>query len=251
MIKETVLTREMLEWLKQEYQNDIHFDWMTSEDSEDGEYWIGENGTTPMMIALWYGDDEGMCRLIWLGGVTAQQLRQDRDFLAAWVANEDVNHSMSCTDGISRESLEQYFRWQTGKTDTVPVTPCGLVNYIDENDRYKELPKDKIARYFQAMYAAEVEAFSDPQETRIIVETDIEDVEARWWTKEGKCIRSFLYYMIDGSQMYSNALEGHWQVTSSEGGWAGPMINPKAVLRWLTHLILDNPHVTEIYAEGY
>lgn len=105
----------------------------------DGEYWDGINNSNTLKVLISNIDGWFLCDF----GITAEQLRKDEQFFYACLNDGDVNHGLDsyrvlhddgCIFVESAPSFEEFknvLSWFKGETDFLPVTPCGLTNYID------------------------------------------------------------------------------------------------------------------------
>ena len=112
------ITRQQLAELFNEYENDIY--------SNADEIWIGLKGTTTLKVIM---DSDDL--YLYEYGVTVQELRKDPVFFRALFTDGDVNHALSSDDRLTAANYNEIFKWYNGVTQILPVSPCGLVNFID------------------------------------------------------------------------------------------------------------------------
>lgn len=98
------------------------------EDGYSEEWWIGENGTTPVKLLVWW---EGQGDYFSFGK-TIGELRKNRTFLHALFYDGDVNHSVKADNTLNEEGLDEILGWISGKTNEMPITACGGENFYTD-----------------------------------------------------------------------------------------------------------------------
>ena len=118
--------------------NDVTF---TSNYDREFEAWIGLKGGQTIKAVWGCGDEFYMTDY----GISVETLRADHNFIVACLNDGDVNHALSgiyeheCfVDDDREKEIKWVMEWFLGKKDLLPVTPCGLQNYIDYYDHCRK-----------------------------------------------------------------------------------------------------------------
>ena len=139
-MKKNIITRKNInEQAKAEILNATEFVCLY-EDGNQTEQWAGlsTNSTETIKCLIWNEGYPEDCVLIDYG-VTRAELCRDTRFLVACLNDGDVNHAIKDeTDPdtgkevsvLSELEIKQIFAWHLGESDCIPVTPCGLENFI-------------------------------------------------------------------------------------------------------------------------
>lgn len=115
------ITQEEFDALRKFYKDDYV--------SDDCDHWFGLKGTTPIKCVVCNEEEWSLIHY----QICVQDLRRTTKFLAACLTDGDVNHSLAGLEDneLSKDDMQCLYDWYIGKTDMIPVTACGLVNYVD------------------------------------------------------------------------------------------------------------------------
>ena len=129
-MKEKSIKEEQKNEILKKYENDVRLDY---EYAGEKEWWIGEKSTTTLKVIIWDEDDEERCSFIDFE-VTANQLRSDTHFIIACLEDCDVNHALNYNKKfytLDKNYAQNLFDWYLGNSIEIPITPCGMENYMD------------------------------------------------------------------------------------------------------------------------
>lgn len=119
------LTPSKIETIKERFTPANHY----TDDLGGGcfEHWINVDGSGLLCCLCEYTDSLEDCALI-MYGVNINELRT-ADFLTACITDEDVNHAIQ-TGAPLPPNINEIVAFVKGETNRLPVTPCGLENYL-------------------------------------------------------------------------------------------------------------------------
>lgn len=103
--------------------------------TEEGEVFLGMDGRGLIECLVPYVDGNAITAYYLISyNITADDLREGTQFIEACLTDADVNHALCNVEpghALPARRMLQLMDWWYKKSDFFPITPCGLVNYVD------------------------------------------------------------------------------------------------------------------------